>query len=191
MASRKTETTISEEQKKALMRVVHFQGSASKSFVYFSGCQRPENRLEKLYKSNGRFIQPNAWEIETRTWLISRLLWALYQNSYCLKSSTEDSETIQQSRTSGRSSTAVEKVTLKPHCIFCNREGQVKIKGKAIWTTEATAVFEYQGWKTVLETAEIKGTRSFYGGSEVLIYLHVKHVFTAAVAGSVRETPLS
>ena len=48
MASRKTETTISEEQKKALMFVVHFQGSASKSFVYFSGCQRPENRLEKL-----------------------------------------------------------------------------------------------------------------------------------------------
>ena len=48
MASRKTETTISEEQKKALMCVVHFQGSACKSFVYFSGCQRPENRLEKL-----------------------------------------------------------------------------------------------------------------------------------------------
>ena len=48
MASRKTETTISEEQKKALMFVVHFQGSASKLFVYFSGCQRPENRLKKL-----------------------------------------------------------------------------------------------------------------------------------------------
>ena len=48
MASRKTETTISEEQKKALMCVVHFQGSAGRSFVYFSGCKRPENRLEKL-----------------------------------------------------------------------------------------------------------------------------------------------
>ena len=51
MASRKTKhtaTTISEEQKKALMCVVHFQGSASKSFVYFSGCQRHENILEKL-----------------------------------------------------------------------------------------------------------------------------------------------
>ena len=61
---------------------------------------------------------------------------------------------------------------------------------KGIWTTESTAMLECQGWKTVLETAEIKGTRSFYGGSEVLIYLHVKHVFTAAVAGSVTETPL-
>ena len=30
------------------MCVVHFQGSAGKSFVYFSGCQRPENRPEKL-----------------------------------------------------------------------------------------------------------------------------------------------
>ena len=49
MAWRKTETTISEEQKKALMCVVHFQGSASKSFAYFSGCQGPENRLEKLH----------------------------------------------------------------------------------------------------------------------------------------------
>ena len=51
MASRKTkniETAILEEQKKALVRVVHFQGSAGKSFVYFSGCQRPENRLKKL-----------------------------------------------------------------------------------------------------------------------------------------------
>ena len=27
---------------------VHSQGSAGKLFVYFSGCQRPENRLEKL-----------------------------------------------------------------------------------------------------------------------------------------------
>ena len=48
MASRKTETTISEEQKKALVCVVHSQSSAGSSFVYFSGCQRPENRLEKL-----------------------------------------------------------------------------------------------------------------------------------------------
>ena len=51
MASRKTkhtETTVSEEEKKALMCVVYFEGSASISFVYFSGCQRPEMRLEKL-----------------------------------------------------------------------------------------------------------------------------------------------
>ncbi len=51
MASRKTKhtkTTTSEEQKKALVCVVHSQGSAGRSFVYFSGCQRPENRLEKL-----------------------------------------------------------------------------------------------------------------------------------------------
>ena len=48
MASRKTKhtkTTTSEEQKKAL---VHSQGSAGRSFVYFSDCQRPEDRLEKL-----------------------------------------------------------------------------------------------------------------------------------------------
>ena len=51
MASQKTkhtETTTSKEQKKALMCVVHFQGSASRSFVYFSGCQRHANRLKKL-----------------------------------------------------------------------------------------------------------------------------------------------
>ena len=51
MASQKTkhtETTISEEQKKALMCGVHFQDSAGKLFVYFSGCQRPANRLKKL-----------------------------------------------------------------------------------------------------------------------------------------------
>ena len=51
MASRKTKhtkTTTSEELKKALVCVVHSQGSAGRSFVYFSCCQRPENRLEKL-----------------------------------------------------------------------------------------------------------------------------------------------
>ena len=51
MASRKTKHTVtstSEEQKKDLVCVVHFQSSAGKSCVYFSGCQRPENKLEKL-----------------------------------------------------------------------------------------------------------------------------------------------
>ena len=51
MASRKTKhtkTTTLEEQKKALVSVVHSQGSAGGSFIYFSGCQRPENRLKKL-----------------------------------------------------------------------------------------------------------------------------------------------
>ena len=107
----------------------------------------------RLTKSNGRFMQLNAWEIQTGTWLSSR---RFTKNLDCLKSSTEDSETIQQSRTSGRSSTAVEKVILKPDCIFCNKEGQKKIKEKDIWTTEATAVLECHGWKTVLETAEKK-----------------------------------
>ena len=79
----------------------------------------------------------------------------------CLKSSTGDSETIQQSRTSWRSSTASEKVTLKPNCIFCNKEWQEKIRERGIWTTEATAVFECQGWKTVLETAENKRDEKF------------------------------
>ena len=57
------------------------------------------------------------------------------KNLDCLKSSTEDSETIQQPRTSGCSSTALEKIILKPDCIFCNKEGQMKIKEKGIWTT--------------------------------------------------------
>ena len=51
MESRKTKhtkTTNSEEQKKALVCVVHSKGSAGRSFVYFSCCHRPENRLEKL-----------------------------------------------------------------------------------------------------------------------------------------------
>ena len=82
---------------------------------------------------------------------------------------------------------AFEKVILKPDCIFCNKEGQKKIKEKDIWTTEATACWNVMGGRQCLKLQK-KGTRSSYGGSEVLIYLHVKHVFKAAVAGSVRET---
>ena len=69
---------------------------------------------------------------------------ALPKNIDNLKSSTEDSETIQQSTTSWRSSKALEKVILKPHCIFCNKEGRRKIKEKGVLTIEATTVFEWQ-----------------------------------------------
>ncbi|WP_294046613.1 hypothetical protein, partial [Thiolapillus sp.] len=50
-----------------------------------------------------------------------------------------------------------------------------------------TTVFECQ----CLKLQKIKGTRSSYGGSEVLIFLHEKQVFTAAVAGSIRESQLT
>ena len=61
------------------------------------------------------------------------------------------------------------------------------MKEKGVWTILSTTVFECQ----CLKLQKTKGTRSFYGGSEVLIFLHMKQVFTAAVAGSVKETPLS
>ena len=109
---------------------------------------------------------------------------ALPKNIDRLKSFTEDLETIQQPRTSGHSSILFEKVILKPHCVFCNKEGRKKIKEKGVWTTEATTVFECQCLKL-----QIKGTRSSHGGSEVLILL--QQVFTAAVADSIREAKLT
>ena len=104
-----------------------------------------------------------------------------------LKSSTEDSGTIQQPRTSGESFIVFEKVILKPQSNFYNKEGRRKIKEKGVWTTEATAVFECQ----CLKLQKAKGTRGSYGGSEVLIFLHVKQVFTAAVASSIRGAKLA
>ena len=65
----------------------------------------------------------------------------------------------------------------------------MKIKEKGIWTTEATAVLNVKAGRQSLQ--KIAGTRSSYRGSEVLIFLHVKHVFAAGVPGSVRETPLN
>ena len=101
--------------------------------------------------------------------------WRFTKNLDSLKSSTEDSETIQQSRTSGRSSTAFEKEIFKPQCIFCNKEGQKKIKEKGFWTTKATAVFECECCKTVLETVENKRDENFLLRIQGLLYLHVKH----------------
>ena len=80
---------------------------------------------------------------------------------------------------------------MKPDCIFCNKEGQKKIKEKGIWTTEATAVFECQGWKTVLETADNKRDEKFLQKIRGFDLSSCENVFTAAVPGSVRETPLS
>ena len=54
-----TKTTTSEEKKTVLVSVVHFQGSAGKSYAYCCGCQRPENRLEKLQDiCNWRRMKP-------------------------------------------------------------------------------------------------------------------------------------
>lgn len=83
------------------------------------------------------------------------------------------------------------KVIFKPDCLFCNTEWRKKIREKYVWTTEVSTVFECQGWNTVRETAERKKktTKSSYVLlSEVLIHLHVEHVFTVAVADNVRET---
>lgn len=46
--------------------------------------------------------------------------------------------------------------------------------------------------KTALETAENKQKdEKLIGGSKVLVYFDVKHVFTAAAKGSIRETQLT
>ena len=117
-----------------------------------------------------------------------RLLPALYKkNLVRLKSSTEDSETSQQPRTSVSSSTGFEKTILKLDCIFCSKEGRKKITERSVWTTEATTAFECQ----CLKLQKIKRKRSSCGGSEVLISLDVKQVFTAAVAGSIRVAQLT
>ena len=62
----------------------------------------------------------------------------------------------------------------------------MKIKEKGVWTTEAATVSECQ----CLKLQKIKGTRSSYGASIVLIFLHVKQVFTAA-SQAVSEMPNS
>ena len=76
---------------------------------------------------------------------------------------------------------------LKPDCIFCNKEGQKKIKEEGVWRTEASTVFECQ----CLKLQKINRKRSSYGGSEVLISLNVKQIFTEAVAGSFRGAQLT
>ena len=42
-----------------------------------------------------------------------------------------------------------------------------------------------------LKLQKMKRTRSSYGGSEAKVSLHVKQVFTAAAAGSIREAQLT
>ena len=107
---------------------------------------------------------PALWWISLCYW--NRLLASCAVLADRLKSSTEDSETIQRPRISGHSSIIFEKVILQPHCIFCDKKGRRKVKEKGVWTTEATTVFECQ----CLKLQKIKGLRSSYGGSEVLIF---------------------
>ena len=68
----------------------------------------------------------------------------------------------------------------------CRSKNAVE-KRKGVWTTETTTVSECQ----CLKLQKIERTRSSYGGSAVLLSLHVKQGLTAAVAGSIREAQLT
>ena len=71
------------------------------------------------------------------------------------------------------------------------KRGKRRSKRKVFGQLKPLQCLNVKAGRQCLKLQKIKGTISSYGGSEVLIYLKVKHVFTAAVAGSVRETPLS
>ena len=80
------------------------------------------------------------------------------KNLDCLKSFTEDSETILQFRTSWRSSTAFEKVILKPDCIFCNKEGQKRSKRKVLGQLKPLLCLNCKAGRQCLKLQKIKAT---------------------------------
>ena len=55
----------------------------------------------------------------------------------------------------GRTSSG-DKIIFQPDCIFCSSESRKKVKVHGSWTTQGMSQFEYDGWKAVLEMAEMK-----------------------------------
>ena len=49
-----------------------------------------------------------------------------------------------------------DKILFTPDCIFCGSEGRKKVRVQGDWTTQRMSRFEYDGWKAVLEMAEMK-----------------------------------
>ena len=73
---------------------------------------------------------------------------------------------------------------LKPHSIFCNKEGRRKIKEKGVWTAE---VFECQ----CLKLQKIKGTRSSYNVIRGLDCFACEASLHSSFAGSIKEAQLT
>ena len=120
----------------------------------------------------------SARGMESRTWLFSDCYQRFTKNLDSLKSSTEDLETVQQPTTSGRSPAASEKVIFKPDCIFCDKEWRKKIKEKVFGRLKPLQCLNVTAGVQCSKLQKIKWTRRSYGGSDVLISLAVKHVFT-------------
>ena len=93
------------------MCVVHFQGLAGDLYTYFSDCKGHENRMEKFqnlcrwrreepavlpYRMDDACSQvPEDWN---QNMVVIGTVTGLHKNITRLKSSIEDSETIQQTR---------------------------------------------------------------------------------------------
>ena len=145
--------------------VVHFSDSNCASFQYFKDCKGGENRLEKLLDiSKQRLSQPaeSPCRMEESCKLIPEELKP--EHGYhrdCYQRFTKNlnrlktqQTTQEEPRKSGRTSGASESIIFKPDCIFCNKVGRKTVKLHGTRTTEATTLFEKEGWTTVIDTAE-------------------------------------
>ena len=186
------------------MCVVHSQCSAGKSFVHFSGCHRPDNRLEKLQDiCKSRLSNLSTHQIE----------WKIHATK-CLRTWNQNMGNVEtvigalpKVLTAWRLQQRIQKqfsnlelLGVLPQLLrkwFRNMTASSVIKwGERRWMRKVSGQLKpllylnVKAGRQCLKLQKIKGTRSSYGGSEVLISLHVKHVFTAAVESSVRETLL-
>ena len=82
---------------------------------------------------------------------------------------------------------------MKPHCIHVSsviKRDEGRSKRKVFGQLKLLHCLNRQCLK-LQKNKIMKGTRSSYRESEVLILMHVKHVFTAAAAGSIRKAQLT
>ena len=204
MASRKTETTISEEQKKALMCVVHFKVQLVNHLYTFlvakdlridwKRCKISANgdlwnllnhQIEwKIHETKCmRNWNQNMANIETVNGTLPKIwiAWSLPQMIQKQFSNLELLGVLPQHYRKWLWNLTVSSVI---------KRGKRRSKRKVFGQLKPLQCLNVKAGRQCLKLQKIKGTRSSHRGFEVLIYLHMKHVFTAAVAGSVRETPL-
>ena len=163
---RKVESSNTEEGKEQLC-VIHWSESKLETFTHVSAGKDSEGRLRKLKDvCNLRQSQPagSSQRMDEACALLPdtvkdnhgyhrdcyQRFTANIQRLHAPSTSSEPAESLrlQKSRaTSGG-------ILFNADCIFCNKEGYMKVKKKGVWTIEGTIKFQSNSLKSVAQTAE-------------------------------------
>ena len=144
--------------------IVHCEGLHYGEILLLSETKDSQGRIARLRDiKEKRLLQPaySSYRMEAACAKIPDVLenhhgyhTVCYQRFTANLNRLKPADEVPEATTSRPRRSSADKIIFNPDCIFCKSEKKKKIKKKGNWTTEGLCIFEKEGWKSVLETAE-------------------------------------